>query len=186
MGAPNGPALANQTHFEYTSTKSVFTLSVNGKVGINVTFLSPVEPTDLRRQSIPASYMNVDVFSIDGAQHKIQLYSDVSAEWASGDRSAVAKWDFGTINSTPSKRADPDTGTSTMQTVTVPASSTASLNVSATAALSSQTEGTAASQAAASATASVSASNVVYHRFYRRDQQVFTENSDQASWGNWF
>jgi hypothetical protein len=186
MGAPNGPALANQTHFEYTSTKSVFTLSVNGKVGINVTFLSPVEPSDLRRQSIPASYMNVDVFSIDGAQHKVQLYSDVSAEWASGDRSAVAKWDFGTINSTPSKRADPDTGTSTMQTVTVPASSTASLNVSSTVALSSQTEGTAASPAAASATASVSASNVVYHRFYRRDQQVFTENSDQASWGNWF
>jgi hypothetical protein len=187
MGAPSGPAVANQISFEYTSTRSVFTLSVDGKVGMNVTFLSPVEPLDLRRQSIPASYMNVEVFSIDGAEHKVQLYSDVSAEWASGDRSAVAKWDFGTIRSNPSKRANPETGYSTMQTVTVPDSSTAPSNLSSTAAVSSQTGETAASSASPSATATgiASPSGITYHRFYRRDQQVFTENSDQASWGNW-
>jgi hypothetical protein len=187
MGAPSGPAVANQTSFEYTSTRSIFTLSVDGKVGMNVTFLSPVEPTDLKRQSIPASYMNVEVFSIDGAEHKVQLYSDVSAEWASGDRSAIAEWDFGNIKSTPSKRADPATGYSTMQTVTVPDSSTASSNLSSTAVVSSQTEGTTASLASPSATATGTASpgGITYHRFYRRDQQVFAENSDQASWGNW-
>lgn len=79
MGAPQGPSVATQNSFEYTSTKSIFTLSVDSKVGLNVTFLSPVEPTDLRRQSIPASYMAVDVFSIDGSEHNVQLYSDVSA-----------------------------------------------------------------------------------------------------------
>jgi hypothetical protein len=187
MGAPSGPSVANQTSFEYTSTRSVFTLSVDGKVGMNVTFLSPVEPTDLRRQSIPASYMNVEVFSIDGAEHKVQLYSDVSAEWASGDRSAIAEWDFGNIKSAPSKRADPATGYSTMQTVTVPDSSTASSNLSSTAAVSSQNEGTTTSPSSPSTTATGTAlpGGITYHRFYRRDQQVFAENSDQASWGNW-
>ncbi|KAI4720152.1 glutaminase A [Aureobasidium sp. EXF-10727] len=186
MGAPPGPAVATQTSFEYTSTKSVFTLSVDGKVGMNVTFLSPVEPTDLKRQSIPASYMNVDVYSIDGSEHKVQLYSDVSAEWASGDRSAVAEWDFGTIGSGASKR-DANTSYSTMQTVTVPVSSVAFSNLSITAVTSAQTDATTTSASSTSATATgmAATSGIAYHRFYRRDQQLFTENSDQASWGNW-
>lgn len=175
MGAPNGPAVATQTNFEYTSTRSVFTFSVDGKVGMNVTFLSPVEPTDLKRQSIPASYMNVEVFSIDGAEHKVQLYSDVSAEWASGDRSAVARWDFGTIKSAATKR-DSNTSFSTMQTVTVPMSSITFSNLSTTASLPS---------ASATATGIAPASGITYHRFYRQDQQLFTENADQASWGDW-
>ncbi|KAG9699873.1 DUF1793-domain-containing protein, partial [Aureobasidium melanogenum] len=146
MGAPNGPAVATQTNFEYTSTRSVFTFSVDRKVGLNVTFLSPVEPTDLKRQSIPASYMNVEVFSIDGAEHNVQLYSDVSAEWASGDRSAIAQWNFGTIKPAASKP--------------LPSSS-------------------------ATATGIAPAGDITYHRFYRQEQQLFSESSDQASWGDW-
>lgn len=57
----------------------MFTLSVNGTVGMNVTFLSPVTATDLKRQSIPATYMDVSVYSIDGKNHTVQLYTDVSA-----------------------------------------------------------------------------------------------------------
>ncbi|CAD0051768.1 unnamed protein product [Aureobasidium pullulans] len=191
LGAPNGPVVATQNSFEYTSTKSVFSLSVDGKVGMNVTFLSPVEPTDLKRQSIPASYMNVEVFSIDGADHKVQLYSDVSAEWASGDRSAIAEWDFGSINSASSKRAGSASGYSTLQTVTVPASSAASSDASSTVEISSETEATTAASVSASVSASATATGVAqansitYHRFYRQEQQVFVENSDQASWGNW-
>lgn len=80
MGAPSEPSsVATQNSFDYTSTKSIFSLSVGSKVGLNVTFLSPVEPSELRRESIPASYMNVDVFSLDGSEHDVQLYSDVSA-----------------------------------------------------------------------------------------------------------
>lgn len=67
-----------QSSFEYTSTKSIFVLSA-GSVGLNVTFLSPVTPTDLMRQSIPGTYMNVEVYSLDGAEHNVQLYTDVSA-----------------------------------------------------------------------------------------------------------
>lgn len=28
--------------------------------------------------------------------------------------------------------------------------------------------------------------SVVYHKFWRQDQQVFQEQNDQASWGNWY
>ena len=79
MGAPTGPATANQTAYEYTSTKSVFTIDVVGKVALNITFLSPITPDDMKRQSLVFSYMNVEVTSVDGATHDVQLYSDISA-----------------------------------------------------------------------------------------------------------
>jgi preprotein translocase subunit SecB len=69
----------NQTSFEYTSTKSMFTLNIEGKVEMVVTFLSPVIPDDLMRSSLPQSYMDVDVHSTDGNEHTVQLYTDISA-----------------------------------------------------------------------------------------------------------
>ncbi|TQS36293.1 hypothetical protein Golomagni_03262 [Golovinomyces magnicellulatus] len=97
MGAP-GPQLATQTAFEYTSTRSIFTMSVEAKVEIQVTFLSPITPDDLKRQSLVYSYLDVAVRSLDGAPHSIQLYADISAEWVSGDRKSVAQWDHGFTN----------------------------------------------------------------------------------------
>lgn len=94
MGAP-GPEIVTQTAFEYTSTKSIFTLQAGGKVELKVTFLSPVTPDDLERQSLVFSYLNVDVRSIDGNAHMVQLYSDISAEWVAGDHSAFAQWEYG-------------------------------------------------------------------------------------------
>ena len=80
MGAPgNSPAAATQTGFQYTSTKSIFTFNVGGKVEMNVTFLSPLTPADRKRQSLVFSYLDVLVQSIDGASHTVQLYTDISA-----------------------------------------------------------------------------------------------------------
>ncbi|KAI1500769.1 glutaminase GtaA [Biscogniauxia marginata] len=95
LGAAPGADLVDQTSFEYTSTRSTFVLSVAGKVELNVTFLSPVTPSDLRRQSLTFSYLDVGMHSIDGASHDVQLYADVSAEWASGDLAAVIQWSHG-------------------------------------------------------------------------------------------
>lgn len=78
-------SLVNQTAFSYTSTRSTFTFSINDIVGMTVEFLSPVLPNDSKRQSLPFSYMNVEVFSMDGHPHSVQLYTDVSGEWTSGD-----------------------------------------------------------------------------------------------------
>ncbi|KAI0206870.1 glutaminase GtaA [Astrocystis sublimbata] len=84
----------DQTEFSYTSTRSNFVMNVGGKVEMNITFLSPVTPNDLKRQSLTFSYLDVGVHSIDGASHDVQLYADVSGEWASGDLSAVIEWDY--------------------------------------------------------------------------------------------
>lgn len=102
MGASNQISVfANQTAFEYTSTRSIFTLSVGGLVEMKVTFLSPVTPDDLLRSSLPYSYMDVAVSSLDGNTHSVQLYSDISAEWVSGDHSAIAQWRYGVVRGSP-------------------------------------------------------------------------------------
>lgn len=76
-GAPGAPNV-DQLSLEYTSTRSIFNMSVADKVDMRVEFLSPVYPDDLRRQSVPFSYINVAVKSRDGKSHRVQVYSDVS------------------------------------------------------------------------------------------------------------
>ena len=78
MGLP-GSTTVNQTAFEYTSSKSIFTMNVEGKVEMKITFLSPLTPHDLKRQSLVFSYLDVQVSSLDGNDHQVQLYSDISA-----------------------------------------------------------------------------------------------------------
>ncbi|KAJ2990661.1 hypothetical protein NUW58_g2838 [Xylaria curta] len=96
MGAVPATQNVDQTEFSYTSTRSNFVMNVGGKVEMNITFLSPVTPTDLRRQALTFSYLDVSVHAIDGAPHNVQLYADVSGEWASGDTNAIIEWDYGT------------------------------------------------------------------------------------------
>jgi hypothetical protein len=83
MGAPlvNGvfPPSVTQESFEYTSSRSTFIMNVNGKVSMNVTFVNPTTPNDLRRQSVIGTYLYVAVASLDGATHNVQLYADTSA-----------------------------------------------------------------------------------------------------------
>jgi hypothetical protein len=78
MGGAPGPAHVNQLSLEYTSTKSIFTFDVGGKVTMTVTFLSPVYPDDMARQSQQFSYISVKTRSSDGAPHNVQVYMDVS------------------------------------------------------------------------------------------------------------
>ncbi|PQE08816.1 putative glutaminase protein [Rutstroemia sp. NJR-2017a WRK4] len=100
MGAAsvNGviPPSVTQTRMEYTSTRSTFLMNVAGKVSMNVSFISPINPTDLKRQSIVGTYLDVSVVSIDGATHAVQLYADISAEWASIHSSDTAQWNYTT------------------------------------------------------------------------------------------
>ncbi|KAK5992210.1 Glutaminase A [Cladobotryum mycophilum] len=93
MGGAPGADNADQVSLKYTSTKSTFTFNVGGKVQMIAEFLSPVFPDDYRRQSIPFSYLKVSVASLDGRSHSVQIYSDVSGEWASGDNNAIIQWE---------------------------------------------------------------------------------------------
>ncbi|KAH9071099.1 hypothetical protein EDB83DRAFT_2289828, partial [Lactarius deliciosus] len=63
-----------------------------GPMQINLTFLNPIEPKDWVKQSIPLSYLSLTAKSLDGAAHAVQVYSDLSAEWVSGNRSQEISW----------------------------------------------------------------------------------------------
>lgn len=86
MGNPSPlPQTANQTSFEYTSTRSTFAFDVGGLLSLEVLFLSPISPNDLLRQSAPVSYLSISVSCIDGKEHDVQIYTDVSAGMCSRD-----------------------------------------------------------------------------------------------------
>ncbi|KIM20840.1 hypothetical protein M408DRAFT_119277 [Serendipita vermifera MAFF 305830] len=93
LGSPSvsGPTLAVQKSAMFTSTQSVFILTAGG-VDLIAAFLSPVEPDDMVKQSTPFSYLSLIAQSNDGASHSVQLYTDISAEWVSGDNSLIANW----------------------------------------------------------------------------------------------
>jgi hypothetical protein len=96
LGNPGSPtaypfATLRQTSVTVTATKSEFVLRQAG-VELTVTFLSPVTPGDLRRQSQPLSYLAVTARSTDGKPHKVGIYFDISGEWASGDSGRPIGW----------------------------------------------------------------------------------------------
>ncbi|KAF8885594.1 hypothetical protein BD779DRAFT_1646537 [Infundibulicybe gibba] len=76
---------------EITPTRTILTLTA-GPMQLEATFLSPVEPTDLVRQSFPFIYMSLTAKATDGASHSVQVYSDISAEWVSGDSGNTVNW----------------------------------------------------------------------------------------------
>lgn len=92
-----GAKSAVQKSLEFTSTQSIFVMTA-GPVDINVNFLSPVEPTDLLKQSIPFSYLALSAVSNDGGSHNVSVYTDISAEWVSGDDSLTVNWTTTTGN----------------------------------------------------------------------------------------
>jgi hypothetical protein len=96
LGSPAAPgkyafATMRQISLTTTATKSEFVLQQAG-VELTVTFLSPVSPGDLRRQSQPLSYVSVGARGIDGAAHRVAIYFDISGEWASGDAGRTITW----------------------------------------------------------------------------------------------
>ncbi len=86
-----GAGALQQTHLTVTATRSVFTLR-SSSVEITLEYLSPIEPGDLRRQSIPMAWVLVSARSLDGAPHDVSVYLDISGEWLSGDPTQEFTW----------------------------------------------------------------------------------------------
>jgi hypothetical protein len=87
-----------QTSLQVTATRSIFTLNADG-VELTAEWLSPIEPGDLKRESVPFTLLTVSVRAIDGASHDVQVYADITGEWASSDESGVITWDATTTGS---------------------------------------------------------------------------------------
>ncbi|OCH93360.1 hypothetical protein OBBRIDRAFT_725019 [Obba rivulosa] len=82
---------AKLTSFQITPTRTILTI-LAGAMNLNVTFLTPIEPSDWVRQSIPFSYVALEASSNDGQPHDFQVYADISAEWLSANGSSVVNW----------------------------------------------------------------------------------------------
>ncbi|KAH9004848.1 hypothetical protein EDB83DRAFT_2533223 [Lactarius deliciosus] len=87
----SGITPANVTSMVVSPTQSTLSAKA-GHMQINLTFLNPIEPGDWVKQSIPLSYMSLTATSLDGVAHSVQVYSDLSAYWLSGDRSQELLW----------------------------------------------------------------------------------------------
>lgn len=98
LGAPAGvPRTMTQASLQVTPTQSIYTFD-GGGVRVTLDFLSPVDAADMKRLSIPLSYMTASAKSSDGKTHTVKLYFDVSGEWAHGDSSAQIIWAKETIS----------------------------------------------------------------------------------------
>lgn len=82
---------ATQTSLQVTATRSIFTLTAGG-VELTAEWLSPIEPGDLKRESAPLALLTVSVKAADGNSHDVQLYADITGEWASSDETATITW----------------------------------------------------------------------------------------------
>ncbi|KAF2720917.1 DUF1793-domain-containing protein, partial [Polychaeton citri CBS 116435] len=161
MGQPNADLnlpTANQTAFSYTSTRSTFIMDIAGSVSMNVTFLSPVVPNDLLRQSIDASYLEVQIQSSDGRSHNVSLYTDISAEWTSANRSQQVQWKYGVEMGSGSVEDN-------LQERSVRGH---------------------ARELTQKTKSQDSDSGIAYHQIWTTQQQEFVEENQQAAWGTWY
>ena len=76
---------------DVTATRSIFTASAGG-VQLVAEWLSPVEPGNLQLQCAPLTLVTVTVTFTDGNTHDVQVYADITGEWASSNESALIDW----------------------------------------------------------------------------------------------
>ena len=81
-----------QAALSVTPTQSRYLLE-GGGVALSLNFLSPVEPGDLRRLSVPLGYVFASARSMDGRPHTVSLYFDITGQWAHGDDAAPITWE---------------------------------------------------------------------------------------------
>ncbi|KAK4046339.1 hypothetical protein OIV83_006120 [Microbotryomycetes sp. JL201] len=67
-------------------------------VALNATFISPMTPRDLFRQSLPFSYLELTVTSLDGNDHDVQVYTDLNGLWLANDEAELLEWNVNDTN----------------------------------------------------------------------------------------
>lgn len=78
---PKGVPVMSQTGLEIYPTRTVYHME-GGGVRLNITFLSPLLPTNLEVMSRPVTYVTWDAQAIDDKTHPVTLYFDCTGEWA--------------------------------------------------------------------------------------------------------
>jgi hypothetical protein len=83
-------------NYDASTTNFTYRIDTDGSspLDITVSFLSPITPTSTLRQSIPASYISIDV----KGDTDVNIYMDVDGRWLSGDTGAQLKWEWDAMN----------------------------------------------------------------------------------------
>ncbi|KAK7685150.1 hypothetical protein QCA50_011513 [Cerrena zonata] len=92
---------ANLTDRQITPTKTIFTYIV-GPAQLTATFLSPIERSDPIKQSMPLTYVMLDLNFTDGLKHDVQVYMDISGEWLTPDTSDIITWSTHSVGTSSS------------------------------------------------------------------------------------
>ncbi|KAM0791059.1 hypothetical protein ACM66B_004352 [Microbotryomycetes sp. NB124-2] len=90
---------AVQNTVESTSFSTNFVMTNDPPtVALNASFISPMTPRDLFRQSLPFSYLELTVTSLDGKDHDVQVYTDLNGLWLANDETELLEWDADDTN----------------------------------------------------------------------------------------
>lgn len=84
------PALP-QTRVQVLPTRTIYEFA-NSAVAVTLTFTTPALPDDIAVLSRPVTYLTFAVRSLDGANHKVQWYSDAGAELSVNQPSQAVVW----------------------------------------------------------------------------------------------
>jgi hypothetical protein len=81
-----------QTAMNITPTSTVYTFD-NPQIHLDLSFLSPVLPSNLDLFSRPVSYIKWEIRCKDGRSHEVQIYMDAGGEIVVNDPEQSIKWD---------------------------------------------------------------------------------------------
>ncbi|KAL7337055.1 hypothetical protein BJY59DRAFT_705101 [Rhodotorula toruloides] len=87
------PAAVNAS-VRHTAAETAFTLTNDPPtVALHASFLSPVTPADIFRQSVPFSYLHLTVESLDGQPHEVEAYSEINGLWLADEEDEQIEWE---------------------------------------------------------------------------------------------
>jgi Domain of unknown function (DUF5127)/Domain of unknown function (DUF4964) len=96
---PEGIPAMEQRKLQVLPTRTVYEFEAGG-VGIMLTFMTPVLPSDLDVMSRPVTYVTWTVQSKDGKEHAVALYFDASGQLAvdtSAQEVVTSRLRFGSV-----------------------------------------------------------------------------------------
>ncbi|MDB5328088.1 MAG: Glutaminase, partial [Phycisphaerales bacterium] len=107
---PSTLAAFPQTGVQVLPTRSIYDFD-NGHIHVTMTFMQPALGTDLTALSLPLSYINWDVRSVDGLNHSVQVYDSVSSQLAVNTQDQQVVWQRGSTNGLTTLRVGTPTQT---------------------------------------------------------------------------
>lgn len=92
-------------NYDASTTNFTYRIETNSSkpLDLTVSFLSPITPTSTLRQSIPASYVTIDVHG----EVEVNVYMDVDGRWLSGDTGSEIRWEWDTLNTEDQEERKP-------------------------------------------------------------------------------